>query len=185
MWAGSLIPSPSNHHHGTIITTKNERKRQNVADGSLAGDLASSPDLQAILDGSMYYEDSDFENYCSKNVVLPGNSVRFYDHPHVTGFEGLSYSNSVLTPLLRLNSRIVREFGLWTKFSAKDTLPINERLPKRPLMITGWLSYQSFHYTRKLDIPHIFSNCDRDDPLCGLAWFIHYNHSIENHIAKS
>lgn len=24
-----------------------------------------------------------------KNVVLPGNSVRFHDHPHVTGFEGL------------------------------------------------------------------------------------------------
>ena len=28
--------------------------------------------------------------YCtSKNVVLPGNSVRFYNYPYITRFEGL------------------------------------------------------------------------------------------------
>jgi hypothetical protein len=31
---------------GSAACGKNERKRQNVADGSLAGDLARSPDLQ-------------------------------------------------------------------------------------------------------------------------------------------
>jgi hypothetical protein len=47
--------------------------------------------------------------YTSKNVILLGNSVRFYDYPHITRFEGLvSRTNDLSIRMTRGLSCYVR-----------------------------------------------------------------------------